>query len=175
MKWREIPMNETEVLFKEVQHFRQPLLWLLFGVVLVIIVGITGFLAVKLIFFSKPPHTGTGIALLIPSIVVICLGLLLFSAKLEVEVRKDGLYLRFFPFHMSFQTISLERLEKHEAITFAPLKDYGGWGIRYGKKGKAYIVSGNTGVLLSFKDGKTLCIGSQKAEELNDRLNNITK
>jgi hypothetical protein len=168
-------MNETEVLFKEVQHFRQPLLWLLFGVVLVIIVGITGFLAVKLIFLSKPPHTGIGIALLIPSVVAICIGLLLFSAKLEVEVRKDGLYLRFFPFHMSFQTISLENLEKHEAITFAPLKDYGGWGIRYGKKGKAYIVSGNTGVLLSFKDGKTLCIGSQKAEELNGALSKIKK
>jgi hypothetical protein len=39
--------------------------------------------------------------------------------------------------------------------------EYGGWGIKYGKMGKAYNVSGNRGVQLEFTDGKRLLIGSQ--------------
>jgi hypothetical protein len=42
----------------------------------------------------------------------------------------------------------------------------GGWGLRFGAKGKAYNVSGNRGVLLTFEGDKTLLIGSLRADEL---------
>ena len=166
-------MNET-ILFKETQQFRQPLLWLILIIVLVIVVGTTGSLGIRFLFLNKPPKTGQGIVLLLAALVAIGIGSVMFSAKLEVEVRTSGLYLRFFPFHFSFNQISLNNLEKHEVITYSAFKDYGGWGIRYGRNGKAYIVSGNTGVRLDFKDAEALCIGSQKAEELNKALDQIT-
>jgi TATA-box binding protein (TBP) (component of TFIID and TFIIIB) len=53
------------------------------------------------------------------------------------------------------------------------LLEYGGWGIKYGRKGKAYNVSGNRGVQLVFKDGKQLLIGSQRAEELAEAISSI--
>lgn len=41
-------------------------------------------------------------------------------------------------------------------------RDYGGWGIRYGRKGKAFNVFGSRGLQLEFTNGKRLLIGSQK-------------
>ncbi|GIS68544.1 MAG: hypothetical protein CM1200mP8_1020 [Chloroflexota bacterium] len=49
--------------------------------------------------------------------------------------------------------------------------DYGGWGIRYGKNGKAYNVSGDRGVLLTFKNGSRVMIGSGEVDSLNSAIN----
>ena len=43
--------------------------------------------------------------------------------------------------------------------------------IRYGKKGKAYNVSGDQGVRLTLKDGKTVLIGSRNHEMLCSAIN----
>ena len=81
-----------------------------------------------------------------------------------ITVRDDGLYIQFFPF--SQKLISFNNIKTCEVRTYSPIKEYGGWGIRYGKKGKAYNISGNKGVQLDFYEGQPLLIGSQKPEEL---------
>lgn len=91
--------------------------------------------------------------------------------NLTIEVRPDGLYFRFFPLHRSFRKIASEDLAGYEVRTYSPLKDYGGWGIRYGRRGKAYNVSGNRGVQLEFSNGDKLLLGSQKPEELAEAMN----
>jgi hypothetical protein len=53
---------------------------------------------------------------------------------------------------------------------YSSLRDYGGWGIRYGSKGKAYNVSGSRGVRLELSNGKRLLIGSQRPEELSEAV-----
>jgi hypothetical protein len=54
--------------------------------------------------------------------------------------------------------------------TYRPIRDYGGWGIRYGRNGKAYNVSGNRGVMLEFSHGQKLLIGSQKPGDLANAI-----
>jgi len=93
-----------------------------------------------------------------------------FFLNLTTEVRKGGLYYRFSPFHLSFRRIALEDLTSYEAQTYSPVKDYGGWGIRYGRGGAAYNVSGNRGVQLEFANGKRILIGSQRPEELAEAI-----
>jgi hypothetical protein len=73
---------------------------------------------------------------------------------------------QFRPFHFADQHLPLNRLEACEAITYSPLKEYGGWGIRLGAHGMAYNVSGNRGVRLRLKGGEQLLLGSQRPEEL---------
>ena len=87
--------------------------------------------------------------------------------NLTSEVREDGIYIRFIPFQWSFQKIGYDELDTFEVTTYRPIRDYGGWGVRYGSKGKAYNVSGNRGVLLTFKNGKRLLIGSQRSDEFH--------
>ena len=61
-----------------------------------------------------------------------------------------------------------------EVRQYKPLSEYGGWGLRYGSSGKAYNVSGNIGIQLHFKDGSTLLIGTNKKEEVEVVLKQIT-
>ena len=86
-----------------------------------------------------------------------------------------GLQYQFFPFHLKSYTIKLDEITSFEELTYSPIKDYGGWGIRYGFKGKAYNVSGNRGVKIYLKNGKNILFGSKKSHELALVLEQIMK
>jgi hypothetical protein len=87
-------------------------------------------------------------------------------AQLLTEVRPDGLFIRFVPLHLSFKRIPLENFRSYKAVIYRPIRDYGGWGIRYGWKGKSYSMSGNRGVEFEPWQGRRLLIGSQLPEQL---------
>ena len=57
-------------------------------------------------------------------------------------------------------------MDYYAARVYRPIREYGGWGIRYGKNGKAYNISGDRGVQLELQNSKPLLIGSQRADEL---------
>jgi hypothetical protein len=84
--------------------------------------------------------------------------------RLETSVRRDGLHIRYVP--IVDRLIGYDTIEDIRACVYRPIRDYGGWGIRRGKRGRAYNVRGNRGVELRFTDGSTLMIGSQRADEL---------
>ena len=90
----------------------------------------------------------------------------LLLTRLMVEVRGDGLFVRFRPFHLRFVNIPLDRVIDIRTVTFSPLGDFGGWGIRFGDGAKAYTMNGNRGVRLTYEDGDGLVIGSLRPEEL---------
>ena len=62
--------------------------------------------------------------------------------------------------------IPTSSIQSVELITFDPIRDYGGYGIRTTREGKAYIAQGNQGVRVTLNDGTKLVIGSQKPAEL---------
>jgi hypothetical protein len=62
--------------------------------------------------------------------------------------------------------MALEEIVSAELVTFRPIRDFGGWGIRHGGGGWAYTVRGNRGVRLTLQYGSPLLIGSQNAEDL---------
>lgn len=54
-----------------------------------------------------------------------------------------------------------------EVVSYRPLADYGGWGIRSGRDGERVLnARGNRGVRLELADGTRLLIGSQRPEAL---------
>ena len=59
--------------------------------------------------------------------------------------------------------------------TYNPIREYGGWGIRYGLKSKAYNVHGNHGVQLELLNRKRLLIGSQRSEEFANALDHTIR
>lgn len=102
------------------------------------------------------------------------LPLLICSSRLVVEVRGDGLYFRYYPFHRRFHRIAFEEIAKVEARTYRPILEYGGWGIRWGRGGKAYNVSGKRGVQLELTNGSRILFGSQRADELAGAIARVT-
>ena len=89
--------------------------------------------------------------------------------KLITDVRSDGLHVRFYP--LSQRIIPYEDITSCVPRIYSPIREYGGWGIRWGRSGKAYNVSGNRGVQLAFVDGRPLLIGSLQPEALAGAMN----
>ena len=114
---------------------------------------------------GKNPASNT-VLLIIVAVFGIGLPGFIYSTSLTTLVRNDGVYVRFFPFHLKWVVFLFEDIDTYQTCTYNALKDYGGWGIRYGPKGKAYNVSGNRGLKLRLKDGRTVLIGSRSAEAL---------
>jgi len=151
------------VLFREVQRFRQAWLWALMLLCFLVL----GYL---LWGVSEAPDATPAVALTF-AIMWVAFGwggvLFLFVLRLVTEVRRDGIYFRFFPFHLSFRRIAFEDVKSFYARTYRPILEYGGWGIRWSPwRGWAYNVSGNRGVQLELRSGKRVLIGSQRPEEL---------
>jgi len=94
---------------------------------------------------------------------------LLFAARLTTRVSAHHLRLVYFPLHS--RTIPLDSIKSCETVEYRPLRDFGGWGIRWSSRlGLAYIVGGNQGVRLELAGGKSLLIGSLRAPELANAL-----
>lgn len=165
-----------QVIFREVQRFRQPWLWVILCPAVLTMVGLFGYGLVKQLILGEPwgnnPMPDT-MLIVVATLAMLLVGLVawtMYAATLITEVRASGLHIKFFPFHLSFQTIDLSGVTDCKAVTYRPIKEYGGWGIRLRWKGKAYNVSGNRGVKISYQSGKHLLIGSQRAEELANAI-----
>jgi hypothetical protein len=64
------------------------------------------------------------------------------------------------------RTISMDRVRKARVVQYDPVHDFGGYGMRSGKRGQAYIASGDRGVELELRDGRKILIGSQTPDQL---------
>ncbi|GKZ13979.1 hypothetical protein [Haladaptatus sp. T7] len=160
--------------FRETQRFRQGWLWaflLVTNVPILILLGVV---------FADEYGGLTPEAIRVGGLTLLALVLplvLIHRAALVTEVRDDGVYLKFFPFHLRFRRIPFGEIEAVEAAEYSAMRDYGGWGIRWGvsltrnglawdEKGKAYIVDGSEGVRLERDGGRPLLVGSERADEL---------
>jgi hypothetical protein len=163
--------TDKEILFSESQQIRQGWIWL-------ILLGING-LFIFAIFrqiiggqpFGNNPMSNTG--LLVGMALSILFTIIMANFRLDTLIKKDGIYVRFFPFHLRFKKYPWESLTKSFVKEYSPITEYGGWGLRYGffGKGKAFSISGNKGLQLEDKDNKKLLIGTQKPKELMEALN----
>jgi len=103
------------------------------------------------------------------------LPVIFYLFELRIKVSNKGLHYQFFPFHFKSHTIDIEDIESIKAMEYSPLKEYGGWGIKYGFKGKAYNVSGNKGVKIYLKNGLNIMFGSQKHNDLAKALKSVRR
>jgi len=157
------------VLFSEDQRFTQWWVWL----ILAFDMGLFAYADFKQLILGQPfgSNPASDPSLIAMSI-IFGLGLpaLLFFARLQTRVATDGFYYRFLPFHVGFRHIPLEEIKSFEAVTYRPLRHYGGYGIRYGMGGRAYNVKGNRGVRIELAGGEKILFGSQRAEALAQAL-----
>ena len=152
-------------MYREVQQFRQVWIWIIVSA----LAGLVWYAAVMQLLLHRPlggsPTTDI-LSVIFWLIFGIGLPALFFFSRLVTEVRDDGIYIRFFPFHRTSHRIAFTEVKHYEARTYRPIREYGGYGIRYGSNGRAYNVSGDRGVQIELLNGERLLIGSQRADEL---------
>ena len=97
--------------------------------------------------------------------------LLVFSSKLNVEIYKEEIHYRWFPFHFKTQHILWKNVLSAEVRKYNALREYGGWGIKgWTAQNRAYNVDGNIGLQLVLLNGKRVLIGTKQSEKLEALL-----
>jgi len=164
-RFNNIIMEETAN-FIETQKFRQWWLWLI-----LLIINIFSLMAVygqeagdveSGLLDRRPTRSVLALA------VTLAISVLFAIMKLETHIVRDGIKVRFFPFHIKYKTFSWDSISGARVRCYSPIGEFGGWGLRIGigSRGSAYNVSGNKGLQLEFKNGKKLLIGTNKASQL---------
>ena len=144
-------MIDNEKIFYEIQQFRQKWIWTILLIVLFVLFLpiISGIVSILL-----------GVILILTGF---CFIWLFYSMKLITEIKGDSIHIKFSPF--TTQIIPFSEIIKYEIRQYRPIIEYGGWGIRFNKSGKAYTVSGNIGIQIQMSTGKGILIGTQQPNE----------
>ena len=155
--------------FKEQQKFNQWWLWvpmilfalfILYGLYQQVILGHS---------FGDHPLSNSGLVGFL--VFVMALMLFFWSIKMTTEINEESIRIRYFPFS--------SRIIKWQEIKSAKVLNYGfvgGWGIRFKTKfGTVYNTRGNLGLALELTNGKKLCIGTQKVDEMISVINQARK
>jgi len=155
----------SKPVFSEVQKFRQWWIW----IIIVGLVVVNAWALYQQIVMGEPwgNNPASNEALWMSSALIWGIVMLIFHTKLETRINERGITVHFFPFHFSKHTYKWETIEKVYVSKYRPLLEFGGWGVRIapGRK-KAFTVSGNMGLHILLKDGRTRIIGTKRAEAI---------
>ncbi|MCG3167510.1 MAG: hypothetical protein POELPBGB_03302 [Bacteroidia bacterium] len=159
--------------FTETQRFNQWWLWL----IVIAVTGLYVYVLYQQLYLGEAFGNNPASNEMLPVFSAVPLLLIVFFVvlRLDTKIDADGVYYRFFPFQINYKLIKWNEIDKAYVRQYKPIIEYGGWGIRGWGKDKARNVSGNMGLQLTFKNGDKLLIGTQKAEEAGNALNEFFK
>jgi hypothetical protein len=106
------------------------------------------------------PNVPLVFAILVTGITSAIILAIMLVIGMFIEVSNENLVVRWGVFKYTILTVSLKSIRSAEVVTFSPITDFGGWGIRMGKGGWAYFMSGTQGVQVVTNENKKYIIGS---------------
>ncbi|MBE0634971.1 hypothetical protein IH601_03135 [Candidatus Bipolaricaulota bacterium] len=92
--------------------------------------------------------------------------LLLFYGGQRTRVSRDGITIRYGLMGIRIFRCRLDEISGIRVRTFAPLADFGGYGIRMSKGVVAYYLAGRDGVQLDLASRRSVLIGSSHPQQL---------
>ncbi|WP_371261470.1 DUF6141 family protein [Bacillus sp. OV322] len=169
-EWIKISKDCDSVLYREVQRPRQ----LLYIIVIIFVSGIFwwGFIQQIIYGIQFGDKPASDIELVIAWVLFgLIIPLLASQVKLITEVRIDGLYIKFVPFHFGYRVFHFQSIRDYKSVSFSSLIRFGGWGIRINLNGeRLYNITGSEGVELRLTSGDIVIIGSKNSDELKKAL-----
>jgi hypothetical protein len=102
----------------------------------------------------------------------IILPVLLLAMKLKIQIRQDGIYLKIFPFHLSYRRISWDDLANYGSYEHQEKKT-NKLGIRYTITGKSYGLGGRRGIMLELVNGGKVYIESRRPEKIIEVIKTV--
>jgi hypothetical protein len=155
-------------LFHEEQSYRQPRVWLLLAIPPVILLGVTIWqVGLGYRWRQHGPSNGDLVTM---TVFIWLVYVYLLRVRLVTDVQPGTI------------SIQLRGLWRHDRIAAAtiktasvvdvdPVRDFGGYGIRAVRGGKAYLAGRTPGVRLDLRRGGFVVIGSVRPEELLAAIN----
>ena len=160
-------LAEGPLLFRETQRFRQGF----FYVPLLVVTGVVWWQFVAQVVLGRPQGSDPApdwVAWIL--VIVFGLGFPVFAflVRIVTELRVDTLAVGLAPFRL--RRIALRDIREAQAREYSGIREFGGWGVRVGREGKAYTAYGSKGVQLVLSDGSRVLIGTQRPEGLLNAL-----
>lgn len=134
---------------------------------LVLAVLVTSIIAVVMLFVAADGWTeapwlaGLTVAVLVAPLFI----------PMVVEVGANGL--RVALAGLTVRTIALEDVVQVERREYKPLREFGGWGLRWGithRNARAYTTAGTSAVVVTLRDGSEIYVGVADEDGLIDAL-----
>lgn len=162
-----------KVIYREVQKPRQIWIWLIIlSIALIMWYGFVQQILFGIPFGNKP---APDVMLIIPWL-IFGIGfpiVLIFYIKLIVEVREDGVYIRYLPFHRRNRQFYFHKIEHYEITEYDPI-EFGGWGIRSNATGgTAYTINEKKAVRLQLKHNRSVIIESRHPAKFVEAIDSI--
>jgi len=143
--------------YREEQHFHGAILGVLIAAFVVVAI-----VTVVEVVAGRPAEVWL---VVVGPLVVLVVAVLLSLSHLDVDVTDDGVTIAF-RYVWPARRIAFSEIVGLQVRRYSPLLEYGGWGVRLGPKGWAYVTSGNEGVQLRLRRGLPVLIGSAHPHEL---------
>lgn len=89
-----------------------------------------------------------------------------FFLRLDVEVRSDHVFIAFGPVHLIRKRIHFSDIEEVRGLTYRPLLEFGGWGIRLRPGKSAWTIRGNQAAAVTLAGGKQVYVGTRYPQRL---------
>ena len=164
------------VLFSEHQQLPKWLNW----VIILPEALILALVVIQSVYQALQTHKSIASTDLLVPLVIVCVVTILpvvfvLAAKLVTTVSDDGMSIRWIPLQLHPVKIDLDNAVSVTAMTYNALRDFGGWGIRYGLHGMIYNMQGNKAICITYQQGKKLMIGTQRPDELLAAVKMICK
>jgi hypothetical protein len=166
-------MKKEDIIFYEYQRLQNK--WLTLSLI-----------PINLIFFYLTisqlllnPHWENNLLMkaifVILNIILILLSVNTLWINMITVINKEGIlvHVKLCPFYTKCKSYSWDDISRAYVRRYLPFWEYGGYGIKFGRKGVAYNMSGNIGMQLVLQNNKRVLIGTQKCQELLIALRDI--
>lgn len=169
--------------FKEEQYFSNLWFWVFLIVVFTVSLTPTFVALYSELVLGKPfgenPSSIESLFIMLGVLGLVYLVVIFMFRKMKLitEVRTGGFYYRYPPFIIKERKFGVNEIKQYKIRSYKPVKEYGGWGIRYGwgKSGRAFNVKGKIGLQFYLTDGKMVLFGTQRADALLRAMNKMMK
>ena len=133
-------------------------------ILLVCIMGLFLYADIQQIVFGKPfgDKPAPNLVLIVFTLFISSIIFLLFRAKLETRINKEGVFFKWVPFQTGYTMYKWSNIDKAEIISYS----FVGYGFRLTPYGTVHTVGGNKGLQLILKSGRKVVIGTQKSGEI---------
>jgi hypothetical protein len=162
----------VKLLFKEEQRFNRPV----FLVVVSVAFGVPSFFVTQELISSIEQNSNEilslGLVLAVLLFAGVALIFLFTKNRMLTEITPSYVQFKFPPFVRKWKRFEKTEIEKFEVRKYKPIREYGGWGVRpkWKKKDMAYSISGNIGLQLYLKNGKTILIGTHRKQAIESAM-----
>jgi hypothetical protein len=96
----------------------------------------------------------------------IALAISLLNGGMRTIVTREMLSVKLGLFGIRVLKIKTSEIASSEVMEFSPIKDFGGYGIRFNRKMYAYFLKGNRGIKITLGHGMQYLIGADQPEQM---------